>query len=147
MEGGDTVGVGEDGVVGGGDDHAAFGWGDGEVGNFEGAHVLEALIREVGLAGGAVEDLCGVEAGDGELVEFGPLGGDVAWGVGEGVEAAEAGEFEGAMVEEGGCEHGLSLLITSLNGDGQSDDEAVQANSRFSAFGVLSEIFILSYLK
>jgi hypothetical protein len=88
VEGGSAVGFGEDGVVTGGDDHAAVGWRDGEVGNFEGAHILEALVGQVGLAGGAVEDLCGVEAGDGELVELGPLGGYVAWSVGEGVEAA-----------------------------------------------------------
>jgi hypothetical protein len=92
VEGGDAVGFGEDGVVGGGDDHAAFGWRDGEVGNFEGAHVLEALVGQVGLTGGAVEDLCSVEAGDGGLVEVGPLLGDVSWSVGEGVEATQAGE-------------------------------------------------------
>jgi hypothetical protein len=81
--------VGEDGVVLFGDDHAADGGVEvGEVGDFEGAHVLEALIGQVGLAGCAVEDFCVVEAGDGELVELGPLGGDVVGSVGEGVEAA-----------------------------------------------------------
>lgn len=91
VECGDAVGIGEDGVVGGGDNHAATEWDCGKVRNFEGAHVLEAVIRQVSLTGGSVEDFCGVQARDGELVELDPLGWDVAWGVGEGVEAAQSG--------------------------------------------------------
>ena len=104
---------GEDGVLGGGDDHAADVGGEVvEVGDFVAGEVLEALVGHVHLAGGTVGGGGFCAAGEWEGVELVPLERDGFGGGGEGVEAADSGEAEDRERLVGWCErrHGVILV-------------------------------------